>query len=302
MDYNDEVFINSYGDEAYSQLSLIQSRLTEVENSFYSRINGKTTSSIVGSLIISIVWLVVYEGSAILVKDRVDMRLLIVAIVITILLILFMLIDGIMEHSYYGKISSYNDEIAQLQNRISIGINSIETNYNMLMNTKEDGWNFSLYASKSIIEEEINIETVMTQMESLKKGFVSNAKTFFYYASAVAIAFVGSVALFPEGSSIINELTSGKASGDAVMIINVIAMLIAVIGEVIIARLVWSKTDCDVNNTTLLITMAGPIAYIALIVVGALIVMLVMFVVGIIIAIIGVVIAGVILFSSISGG
>lgn len=81
-----------------------------------------------------------------------------------------------------------------------------------------------------------------------------------------------------------------------------IGLVITVIGEIILAKMVWGKTDCSVTNATLFIAAAGPLMFLALIAAATLIVMLVMLAIAIVVAIAGVVIAGACVCGAISGG
>lgn len=302
MDFNNSITLDTYSNQANKQFGDMQSRLTEIENSFQTRMNGKTTGGLVGSLIGTIVWLVAFVACAVFVRDMVDNTLLIIATAIAGGLILFMIIDNIMDFSYYGKIASYKNSVSQLQNRVTIGKNAIKSNHDAFMASRSKGWSYLLNAAPSIPEEASSVEATMTSMESLKKGFISSAKNFFFYATVVAITIVGCVALFPTGSSIITGISGESFSSDTLMTFNVIALIITGIGEVILAKLVWSKTDCNVTNTTLFIAALGPIAFLALIAAVTLIVMLVVAVVSFVLAILAVVAVGACVFAATSGG
>ena len=302
MDFNDSIMLDTYSNNANKQFGDMQSRLSEIENSFQTRMNGKTTEGLVGSLIGTIAWLAAFIACAIFARDMVDSTMVLISMAIAGGLILFMLIDNIMDFSYYGKIASYKNSISQLQNRVSIGKNSIKSNHDAFMASRSKGWNYLLNAAPSIPEEATSVETTMTSMESLKKGFICRAKNFFFYATVIAITLVGCVALFPTGSSIITGITGESFSSDALMIFNVIALIVTGIGEVILAKLVWSKTDCNVTNTTLFIAVLGPVAFLALIAAATFVIILVVAVVSVILAILALVVGLACVAGSISGG
>lgn len=302
MDFNNSIMLDTYSNNANKQFGDMQSRLSEIENSFQTRMNGKTTGGLVGSLIGTIAWLAAFITCAIFARDMVDSTLLLAALAIAGGLILFMMIDNIMDFSYYGKIASYKNSISQLQNRVSIGKNSIKSNHDAFMASRAKGWNYLLNAAPSIPEEATSVEATMTSMESLKKGFISGAKNFFFYATVIAITVVGCVALFPTGSSIITGITGESFTSDTLMTFNVIALIITGIGEVILAKLVWSKTDCNVTNTTLFISLLGPFAFLALIAAVTGVIMLVIMIVSFVLAILAVIAVGATAFGITSGG
>lgn len=288
--------LNSFSDAANKQFSDVQDRLSKLSSSFQTRMEGKTTAGLVGSIIGTAAWLVAAIVFFSMIGARVDGTLLLICIVTVIGLVGSLLIDEIMSFSYYGKIASYGNAVNQLQNRVSIGKNSIRANHDAFMKTQTTGWNYPLQAAASIPEEATSIEGTLNTMESLKTGFIHGAKNVFYYAAAVMVAIVGCIALFEVGESIMG------VSDDTAMVLSVIATIIVTIGEIILAKLLWGHTDCTVTNLTLFILAVGPLAYLALIGIGTLIVYLVVGVFQIFLAIMGVALVGAVVFGSISGG
>jgi len=265
MNFNNSITFDIYANQANKQLGDMQSRLTEIENGLQTRMNGKTTSVLVGSFIGTVIWLGTFVACGVYIRDMVNNNLLNIAMIIACGLILFMIIDNIMDFSYYGKITSYKNSVTQLQSRVSVGKNAINSNYDAFMESRLKGWSCSLNAAPSIPEEALTIEETMTSMESLKKGFISSAKKYFFYATVVVITVVGCVALFSAGSSVAQAITDSSLSNDEVMRFNYIALIITVIGEVILARRFLSKTDDNVTNTTLFVVAIGPIAFLLVI-------------------------------------
>lgn len=302
MNFNESVILNTYSDNANKQFNEMQSRLSKIENSFQTRMNGKTMGGLIGAFIGTLCWLAAFIAGTIVIKPMVDGKLLLFSFIVVMGLILFMLIDNIINFSYYGKINNYKSSVSQLQNRVSIGKSSIKSNHDAFMGAKSKEWNFLLNAGTSIPGEATSIEATMTNMESLRKGFINGAKNVFYYAAVVMITIVGCMALFPKGSEIMCGISNESISESTLMTLNVIALILVGVGEIILAKIVWSKTDCAVTNITLFIMALGPIAYLALIAIATLLVMLVIGIVSIIIAILAVVVIGAIVVGCLSGG
>lgn len=302
MNFKDSITLSTYSDNANKQFNEIKNRLSEIENSFQTRMNGKTTGGLTGALIGTVLWLAAFIIGAILVRPMVNGTLLLIALLIAIGLIVFMLIDNIMDFSYYGEIASYKNAVSQLQNRVNVGQSSIKANHDAFMGSKVRGWNYLLSAAPSIPNEATSIETTMTGMESLKKGFINNAKNVFFFASVIAVTVVGCVALFPVGGNIIEGIIGENISNDTLTVLNVIAMILVGVGAVILAKMMWSKTDCNVTGTTLFVIVLAPIAYIALCAIATLVVKLVIWAVSIFLAILAVVVVGGIVFACTSGG
>ena len=298
MNFNENIMLNAYSDNANKQFNEMQSRLLKIESGFQTRMDGKTTGSLVKSFIGTLAWLVTFIVCAIMVKNILDSTLLTISLIVVLGLIAFMLIDNIVNFSYYGKISTYRNSVSQLQNRVSIGKSSIQSNHDAFMGSKAKGWNYLLNAASSIPEEATSIEATMTNMESLKTGFIDSAKNCFYYAAVVMITVAGSVALFPTGGEIMTRASGDSISSDTITALNVIALFIVVIVEIMLAKLVWSKTDCTVTNATLFIMALGPVAFPALIAIATLLVMLVIGIVSVVIAIL----VGAIVIGCLCGG
>ena len=302
MNFNNSITLKRYADDAGKRFEEMQNRLSKIENSFQSRMNGKSMGGMIGSFIGTLLWVAAFIGGAILAREFVNNILLTVGLVVVMALMVFMFIDHFINFSYYGKISTYKNAISRLQSRVGVGRSSIKANHDAFVGAKAKGWEHMLEAASSIPGEATSIEGTMSGMESLKSGFINGAKNVFYYAAIIAITVVGCVALFPASEGIIQGISDGAVSGDVANILNIIATVIVLIGEIILARLVWSKTDCSVNNVTLLIIPLGPVALLALVAIVALVVILVIAIVQIVLYVLGIVIVGVIAFSCLCGG
>ena len=88
---------------------------------------------------------------------------------------------------------------------------------------------------------------------------------------------------------------------EAVTIVSYVVMGLVCVGEIILAKLVWSATDCTVTPVTLLILLAAPVAFVLLTAVAQFVIIGVVAIVSLAIAIAGVVF-GVMCLSAFSGG
>lgn len=302
MNFNDSILLQSYADAANKQFGDTQSRLDKIESGIQTRMDGKTVGSLAGSLVGTLAWAVAFGCFFWCLKGKVDDALLIIAALSTVGLILFMLIDNIVSFNYYGNISSYNDNVKLLKNRVSTGRSSVRSKLDVYMESRKKGWKYKIESSSSIPAEASSIETTMSSMESLKGGFLNSVKNFFYYTVVVMIMIVGSVAMFGYAGEIMTGISGESISADTLMTLNVIGLIIAGIGEVIVAKLAWSKSDCEVTNTTLFVTALGPVAFIILMLVATLLVMLVIGLVSVVLALLAAAAAFGILTACISGG
>lgn len=302
MNFSKNISLQKYADTANQEFSETENRLSQIAGSFETRMNGKSKAGIIGSMFGTICWAVavcVFFGY---IGGYVDSTLHLVCLGIALALLGTLLIDEIISFSYYGKISSYRDNINQLKNRVSVGRSSIKSNQDAFMKSRSNGWRHPLSVGTSIPEEATSIEGTINGMESLKGGFINGLKNFLFFTFAIAITAVGSWALFGTAGEIMTGIYPDPIDYSTVNTLCTIGLLITVVGEIILAKLVWSKTDCSVTNTTLFIAAVGPLLFLALVAVATLLVMLVMLAIAIVVAIAGVVIAGACVCGAISGG
>lgn len=302
MTFSENISLQKYADSANQKFNESESRLSQIEGSFQTRMNGKTTGSLVGAMFGTVCWLVAFCVFFWYIRGYVDNTIGLICFGISLALVASLIIDEIISFSYYGKISSYKNNITQLKNRVSVGRSSIKSNQDTFMKSRANGWRHPLSVGTSIPEEAASIESTINGMESLKGGFINGLKNFLFFTFAIAITAVGSWALFGTAGEIMTGISGEDIGGDTIMTLCVIGLLITVVGEIILAKMVWGKTDCSVTNTTLFIATVGPVMFLALVLVATLLVMLVMWAIAIVIAIGAVVIAGACVCGLISGG
>ena len=108
-------------------------------------------------------------------------------------------------------------------------------------------------------------------------------------ASAIAVTVTAGVTLFDAGEELIDwglDIANfGSIDHDVYLIIGSIALVIATIIQIVFAKLVWGKTDCNVSNVTLFIIPLGSVIFIAVVALGTLITVAVIYVFAIVLVI-----------------
>lgn len=302
MNFSENISLQKYVDSANQKFSESESRLSQIEGSFQTRMNGKTTGGLIGAMFGTACWLVAFCVFFWYIRGYVDSTLSLVCLGIAVALVIALFIDEIIGFSYYEKISSYKNNITQLKNRVSVGRSSIKSNQDTFMKSRANGWRHPLPVGTSIPEEAASIECSINGMESLKSGFIHGLKNFLYFSFVIAITGVGSWAFFGTAGEIITGISGESMESDTMMTLYIIGLLIVEVGIVIMAKMWWSHTDCSVTNTTLWIAPLGPVLFLLLAAVATLLVMLVIWAVSIVIAIAGAALAIGIACASISGG
>lgn len=287
MTLSENISLQNYVDSANQQFSKIESRLSQIEGSFQTRMNGKTIGSLIRSMFGTIFWIATFCVFFWYIKNYVNSTLYYVCLSITLLLAVTMFIDEIISLCYYGKITSYKNSILQLKNRIHIGLSSIKSNQNIFIGARVNGWRYPLSVGTSIPEEAISAESIINGMESLKGGFIHGLKDFLYFTVVVIVTGIGSFSLFDIADDIVVSLFGGSPEQDTMIWLLFCGLLLVEIGMIILAKMWWSHTDCSVTNITLWIVPLGPILFCLLVLVISLLVMLVALLVSFVIAIAG---------------
>ena len=300
MYLDQNIKINSMADVARKTFDSTDKRLEEIESNFHSKMQGRTMGGIIGSFFGTAFWMVAFGYVTYYLYNQMNSTIYLITVGAVGLLMLVMLIDDCMNFKFFGKVSSYGSCVSQLRSRVRVGRESISANTDTYLKTKDNGWDYKLEVGESIPDEATAIEEIMSSMESLKNGFINSSKTGLYYIVAILITIVGSMALFPTVSQWLYDFFS--LSNDALQAICWIAMIVVCVGECFIAELVWSWTDCNVNNMTIFGVLVGPLAFIVFILAGSAIIGLIIAVVTIVLYLAALAIGIACVCGSISGG
>lgn len=284
MSFNENITLNKYAEEANLHFDKMQDNLSEIDGKFHTRMNGKTTGRLILSFIGTVCWLIILLVGVGFTYYYVHFLMPAISAVAILGLVTFMTIDNLMSFSYYSKLDNYKGSVVQLQNRVKMGKDSINSNHSIFMSTKSKGWQFELKAGPSIPEEALSIENIVSSMESLKNGFVNSAKNVFFFVTVIAVTVTSCVALFPVGSEIICGISGESFEQNVLNIFNIVALVIVGIIEILFSKWAWGKSDCTVTNITIFVILFAPVAFLALIALATLIVMLVIGILSIVLA------------------
>lgn len=305
MDFNKCFLFDKYSENASMQFDDTSRSLRDLESSFHSKMNGKTVGGLFASFVGTVIWLAIFKFCGFYARNMINNVYLIIAAVVTFLLLFIMLLDNFIDLVYCEKITSYKNLIVELKNVVRHEKDSLHVNTGIFLNSRASGWNLELHVAPSVPSESRSIASTMSNIENIQKGFLFGAKNFFFFSTVIVITIVGCIALFPTASEIFAGTTSAafdSISSDVLMLINIAAMIIAVIGVTIIAKFIWSKTDCNVTNLTLFVLLLGPILFIALVAIVALVVLICSYLIAIIIALAIVAMFFACVFAATSGG
>ena len=298
MYLSEKISLQHYADSANQKFTASENKLYKIEGSFQTRMNGKTIGRLVRALLGTLCWVLLFGAFFWYIKDYIDRYVYLAGLSISLALMVAMIVDEIISISYYGKISSYIGKIIQFKNGVIVARSSIKSSQDELMKYRTTGWLHPLSVSPSILEEADSLENTINSMESFKGGFLNGLKNFLFFCFAIVITVVGSSALFLIAEDIVMRIAGEYVSGG--VLIGIISLVIAVAADVFFAKKAWSKADCSVTNNTLFVAALGPVMFMALATIAALLVVVVLW--GIAIVIAGGIIALVVAVLSASAG
>lgn len=269
MNSKTKAVFDEYSKNANKHFIDLKNYLSRMEGNFTTKMDGQNTGKMAGSFLGTLFWLVAVIIGAVVVGGKVHTAVLVIGLLIALALIAFMLVDNIMDASYYGKISSYKSTLSQLQNRAEVGHNAIGANTEQFLKSEAQGWNYILNPAPSIPENAYSLEKTVSSMESMKKGFINGAKNVSFFATAVVVSIVSGLAMIPAVRGILEGLFD-SSSDELVTVVTFIGIALTITGEILLAKFLWSKTDCKVSFITPFAFLAAPIGFIALVGLGSL--------------------------------
>ena len=302
MTLGENISLQNYVDDANRKFQESESKLSQIEGSFQARMNGKTTVDLVGALIGTACWLIAFCALYWFVGGYIDQTLGLVSLGLSLVLIAVLFIDEIISFSYYGKIGSYKNSITQLKNRVDVGQASIKSKLDVFMKSRTNGWCHPIPKGNSIPEEAAFIENTINGMETLKNGFLQGLKNVLFFAFVIVVTGICNWSLVRVASQIVGNLSGTPEGVEGLRTVCMIGVPIVEVGMIILAKMWWSHTNCSVTNTTLLVTLLGPVLYLGLAILVTLIIMLASFVIGVVVAIAGAALAIAVVCGSLSGG
>ncbi len=273
MNFSDDISFRKYADDANREMENFEGELSQTINDFENRMNGKSKAKIKGSIFATIVWIAAVVLGYAYVRNYLNDTIRLVCLGIALWLFVTMLFDEICNLRYYGKISSSRDYIIRLKNRVNKERNSISLNQDAFLKSGSAGWNYPLSVKKSVSEEISSIESNVSGMNPLEFGFIKGIKEFLFFVFTIDITAVGSYTVFETVGKIMGERIEEHAGYNVINVLGIICFVITFIAEIILAKAVWSKTNCFVTNATLLIVPAGPAIFLALLCIASLIAM-----------------------------
>lgn len=274
MESQKGIFTLNYVGDARAQLNKTKSMLSNVQSGFNSRMEGRTVTGIVISLIATLLWAGAYVyGITYTVKNLLseklfsaDIEILIinVAAALILTLLLFVLADDVISWVYYGQIAKNRQKISRLQKRVDTAQDTLIKQVEVVSAAQKNGWNLPLTAGSSIPKEAADITSAASKVRSLKNGFINTVKNILFFAASVIVSGAFCIATADHAQELFLRFCKDEGMAEHVKIVCYVVMGIVCIGEILLAKVVWSGTDCAVKPLTLLILLVPPVAFVLL--------------------------------------
>lgn len=273
------IILDDYAKNARDQFNDYIKKYSALESEFKKK-PRKTFWSLIFSLIGTLFWIAAFIAGAVYAKNFANSTLLLITMISVGTLLLCLLLDFKINWTYSREIDRYEILINMMRRLCEIANDSIEETNIKLMNFRDKGWDFPYKAwESSYLKHVEKLESEMSRIESRTNKFlkfIKFLKAFFFFASVATITATGCLALFPFVNVNLTEFYGNPIGSDVLLLINVIASFVTLIGEIFLAKLIWAKSKFDITNTTLLFLPTGPIAFLALIVITIILILLVM--------------------------
>lgn len=298
MDFDHSFSLEKMMGDAKSQMSMNKEGLNIVDNMAGEHLDGRSRLGLLGAVLVSLVWAVAfllayhYFGHYIPEVHGFPLGRLLLGV--SLALVAFVLIGNLVKLKYYGTILSARRRVARLLDRVTKHQKAMPGNLQVFLNQRSAQWELPLKVGSSIDREASRISARLSSMETLSNSFIVKLKLFLYYLACVVWTAVGGYTLIA---------FDGGMDNTAMDILILVALTVdTCIIETTIARAVWSATDEEVGNVTLLAILPGPVIFFILTLVTMLVVALVRLVIANILEVIAVIIGIACLIGSISGG
>ena len=318
--FDQSITLKKMKDETFARFDKTDERLSGLESMIERRLGGKTRVGMFFGMLVTVGWGVGLFYLLRFLARRpeltiprlelpkvLDMEifelLLLVAMGLTALLLVLMVLHNLIRMRYYGAILNAKAQVARLRGRVAVGKTALNSNLTAYEKCGEQGWKQPLPAGESIIADADRVDKQISGMDSLSDGFIAKLKSFLYHVVCILWCVVGCMAEYELLYELANAyLFDGDLTWKIASIVLLVFTVITLIIEIIVARAIWSGTDCDVNNVTVLGILPGPLMFALLIALTAVVVVLVVLALQLVLGLAALFFGGAIVFGMTSGG
>ncbi len=286
--------LNKLQAEAQTKLEALLAKINKTDDMLKDRLGGKGRGALIAGMFVSVLWAVIYCVLYGVLREKAHPLLMLVTLGVSVLLTLFLLIGNLVQVKYYGTILKARSRLLGMRNQVESAKRALSAELATYRAAENNGWKLQLKPGQPVENQLRQIESQISGLQAASGGFIHGVKNVLYYIATVAWTVVCCMALTDVAMGILSDQISEKASN----VICIIALILACIGAVIAAKIIWGATDCKVKNVTIFGTFCGPVVFALLI----LVVVLAILAFQLLMAALSFIIAAVVVLSCCCGG
>lgn len=298
MTFDNSFILSRMADDARGQYTAAKNRIAKIDDLLDQQMGGKSLSRIRSGFAVTLFWLAAY-GILCFVLDTMEVDPFpLIGMALSALLVVLMLLDQGTQIKYYGSISRIRSRLSHMHARIEADERDLSTDLRDFLASRSSGWQLALTPGESIPDALDDVEQQIGGIAALQTGPLQKAKLIFYHLTGLAWTAAGCFAL--EG--LFYSFLGGDLSMETMHVIFLIGMLLTGGAQFLVARYLWTQTNCAVTNLTLFATLAGPVIFCLLTLLVGLVVAVITLILGLLAAALALLVGFSVLSAFCSGG
>lgn len=258
MIYDNSIRLDQMMGAAQNQMVAAQKRLDSIDAALKRRLGGRSRFKLLGAVVVSLGWAAAFLAAYLFLDGHIPEPGRLTLLGVSLLLVLFMLIDELLQMKYYGTILRAQRQLSQLYRRVDQAQDALTSHLQTYLEQRDAQWEYPLEAGNSVNQKAGQITARLSGMEKLSSRFLTTVKKILYYAACAVWTAGGSYLIFSLTAAFLFE---DDLSPFTLAVMMTTAMVIACVFEILFARMIWGKTNCEVGNVTLLALAMGPILF-----------------------------------------
>lgn len=273
MRFEECIELEQYKRSAVNQIDGLKKKIKKLEQDLSGRKLYKRTSALVVDMFFVVLFGAAYYLFSLMVWDAFQYKWMLVAAgAVFGLLLVLMLFDIGMDFEYNSSLKSYKRLLKDLQEEATSQMDQMTVRQIRIDDAADYGWNMDLGFKDSLMEETLSLASDITDISSLKKGFITKAKSTLYFFSVGAVSTVTCIGLYPLATRLYELITKSVAGQNLMLAVGLASLVLVLLAESSWSRRAWRTSKCDVGSGTLFILLSAPGFFLTLVAVAALII------------------------------
>lgn len=265
MNVEDGIILKERALEARKTITALEMKTEDLERDIKARQGNFSRTKLIGSIIGTILWLIANAAVCYYITQRTQIsvrRCILVPGAITFILCAILLYSEIARQKYYGRFIRYLKTTQSLKRLLSNAIATMERSLSGFTACGEKGWRADLGYRRdppvpAVIER---IHKELAGLDSLKDGITVTFSNILYFLACIAWTAFGSLCMQNMAADTLRETFrsySVSISNNTARVIVLVVLIIACLSNCFVAKVIWTRTDIRVNNTTMFALLTG---------------------------------------------